>query len=312
MMPQSHPFRMPPDRARLAQLATIVVLGAALGLVAGCNKKKDRPPAPSPSTTSAPPGEMPGHGMAGHDLAGHDAGAAPSDAHQDHDGKHGGLVQMFGDLHTEMVFDPAGKHRLYVSDASRQPLPPTTVSKVTFTVKRPGADPEKLTLMAMEDHWMATGAPLDNPKAMVRLDFVYQGKAQFIDVPALTVAAVPEAGHEHAEPGEGHAHSSPHGGIVVSIEGGHLELVAGRDGKFQLWLLDDKLGVRPVAGATGTLKLALSGYREVSLAVVGDHLEGSGAAITKEHATAVASVTQGGKTDTARFSLHLEAGGEQH
>ncbi len=314
MIPQSHRFRMSPDLTRLARRAAIamilVALGASVGLVAGC-KKKDKSPSPSPSPTSAPPGDMAGHDMTGHDMTGHDASAAPSGAHQDHGGKHGGLVQMFGDLHTEMVFDPAGRHRFYVSDATRQPLPPATVSGVTFTVKRPGAAPEKLVLMAMDDHWMAMGAPLDSPKAMVRLDFVYQGKPQFIDVPALTVAAAPGAGPEHAEPGEEHGHASPHGGLVVSIEGGHLELVAGRDGKFQLWSLDDKLGVKPVAGATGTLKLALAGYPEVTLTVVADHLEGSGATITKEHATAVAAITQGGKTETARFSLHLEAGGKQ-
>jgi len=107
---------------------------------------------------------------------------------------------------------------------------------------------------------------------------------------------------------EDHPHKAPHGGQVATTSGGHLELVATREGQFQLWLLDAKLGVRPVEGATGTIKVAASGYADVALAPAGDHLEGKGAAIPGEHATAVATVKVGGKVETARFTLHLEGG----
>ncbi len=118
----------------------------------------------------------------------HQAGSAVVAAHQDHAGKQGGLVQMFGDLHTEVVIDHAGRHRLYVSDATRQPLPPSAISGVTFTVKRPGQPPEQLTLQAGSDHWFATGRPVHEPKTMVRLAFVHHAQPQFIDVPALVLA----------------------------------------------------------------------------------------------------------------------------
>jgi len=118
----------------------------------------------------------------------HEHGEAPTGiAHQDHSGKHGGSVQMFGDLHTETVFARDGHHQLYLSDATRQPLPAATLEAVSFTVKRAGGEPEKLTLTAAPDgsHWMAAGAPLGDARTMVRLEFVYQGKPQFIDVPVM-------------------------------------------------------------------------------------------------------------------------------
>lgn len=110
-------------------------------------------------------------------------------------------------------------------------------------------------------------------------------------------------------PAQDHAHEAPHGGLVQSTSQGHLELVAGKDGTFKLYVLDEQLTVRPVTGASGTLKLTVPGYADVKLAPVGDHLEGKGAAFQAEHTTAVVSVTTGGATQTARFALHLEAGG---
>lgn len=115
------------------------------------------------------------------------------------------------------------------------------------------------------------------------------------------------AGAGHAEAGE-HAHGSPHGGLVVSTSGGHLELLANREGSFKLWLLDDKQGLRPVTGTAAKIKVAQAGYADVDLSAAGDHLEGKGATISGEHAAAVVTVTTGDKVETARFKLHLEAG----
>ena len=126
--------------------------------------------------------------------------------------------------------------------------------------------------------------------------------------PPAPVHAEPLREEEPAAPhakGE-HAHESPHGGEVVTTSGGHLELIATRDGKFQLWVLDDKLAPRPLAGVTATVKVAESGYPDVTLQPAGDHFEGQGQPIKSAHAAAVATVKVGGKAETGRFKLHLE------
>jgi hypothetical protein len=121
-------------------------------------------------------------------------------------------------------------------------------------------------------------------------------------------AAPPATASQGHAPQE-HAHAAPHGGLVQSTSKGHLELVATREGTFQVYVLDEQLAPLPVTGATGTLKLTVPGYADVKLAPAGDHLAGKGAAFQAEHPTAVVSVTLGGATQTARFALHLEAGG---
>ena len=88
------------------------------------------------------------------------AATAPADAplagmqHGDHNAHHGGVVYMYDDMHYEVVLDPAGHHRVYFSDATREDLPASVVSKVTLTVERPKADPEPLsgTIEEMQGH----------------------------------------------------------------------------------------------------------------------------------------------------------------
>src|SRR6266705_708432 len=72
--------------------------------------------------------------------------------------------------------------------------------------------------------------------------------AEPVAVALPTEAAPVAATHEAGE----HAHKAPHGGQVATTGGGHLELVANREGQFQLWLLTADLGARSVEGATGT------------------------------------------------------------
>jgi len=117
-------------------------------------------------------------------------------AHTDHTGKHGGLVQMFGDLHTETVFGASGEHELHLSGPTREPWPASTIMTPVFIVKRPGAEPERLQLSAAADdsHWSAHGKPLAEPRTMVRLEFVWKGTPQFIDVPAMLAD---HAKHQH-------------------------------------------------------------------------------------------------------------------
>ncbi|WP_224364927.1 cupredoxin domain-containing protein [Hyalangium versicolor] len=125
--------------------------------------------------------------------------------------------------------------------------------------------------------------------------------------PTLVAEARPLASKAHES--QPHAHASPHGGWVESTPRGHLELVASRDGHYRVYLLDDALNVRPIEGASGSIKVAKGGYPEVTLAVVGDHLEGQGPAHTDEHRTMVVTVVQGGKPEVVRYTAHLESNG---
>lgn len=111
--------------------------------------------------------------------------------------------------------------------------------------------------------------------------------------------------NEPAVPGE-HARAAPHGGLVKSTSGGHIELVAARDGTFKVWLLDADRRPRSVSGASVAIKVAAKDYSEVVTAVAGDHFEGTGAPIVSDHVTAMVTADVGGSKETARFELHLE------
>jgi len=125
--------------------------------------------------------------------------------------------------------------------------------------------------------------------------------------PAPAPAQAPAAQtHRAAEP---HAHAAPHGGLVESTPRGHLELVATRDGGYRVYLLDEALNVRPVDGASGTVKVAKGGYPDVKLAPAGDHLAGKGPEHTDDHQAMVVTVVREGKPEVARFTAHLEAEG---
>lgn len=126
------------------------------------------------------------------------------------------------------------------------------------------------------------------------------------DAPAEAQQAPAAKPHAAAEP---HAHAAPHGGVVESTSRGHLELVTTRAGAYRVYLLDDALAVRPVEGASGTVKVAKGGYAEVELKPSGDHLEGQGPAHTDDHLTMVVTVVKDGKPEVARFSAHLEEHG---
>ncbi len=92
---------------------------------------------------------------------------------------------MNGDLHFEVVFDPAGRHRVYFSDAIRADLPASYASEVNMVVMRKNAPPEPLTLQVDDtaESWVASGAPITNPDAEIRLAYVAGGNRYFIDLP---------------------------------------------------------------------------------------------------------------------------------
>jgi hypothetical protein len=118
------------------------------------------------------------------------AAAPPAESdvpHGDHNPHHGGVVMMQGDLHYEVVFDPAGAHRVYFTDAVREDLPAATASDVTVTIVRKGEPVEKIALQIDDagESWVGVGRPVKDPDATtVRLAYtVKAAQPYWIDLP---------------------------------------------------------------------------------------------------------------------------------
>ena len=76
----------------------------AVVVAAACSN----PPPPAPAVNQAPKDAQ--H-------------AGITEPHGDHSPHHGGIVLMNGDVHYEVVMDPAGKYEVWFSDAVRTDLP---------------------------------------------------------------------------------------------------------------------------------------------------------------------------------------------
>ncbi len=76
----------------------------------------------------------------------------------------------------------------YFSDARRQDLPASVVSRVTLTVERPDADAEALigTIDEHGESWVLDGRAVREKEASVRVAFVVKGSEYRIDVPFIT------------------------------------------------------------------------------------------------------------------------------
>jgi hypothetical protein len=105
--------------------------------------------------------------------------------HGDHSPHHGGMVLMNGETHYEVVFDPAGKHHVWFSDAVREDLPASIASKVSMTIARPGAAPESLALQIDDngESWVANGKPVSGKDVTVKLAIVARGEPYEIELP---------------------------------------------------------------------------------------------------------------------------------
>jgi hypothetical protein len=105
--------------------------------------------------------------------------------HGDHSPHHGGIVLMKGELHYEVVIDPAGRHSIWFSDAVRDDLPASVASKVEMIVTRPHASPESLVLAIDEsgESWITTGKPVAGNDVMVKVTFVARGEPFEIEIP---------------------------------------------------------------------------------------------------------------------------------
>lgn len=93
---------------------------------------------------------------------------------------------MKGDLHYEVVVDPAGKaHRLYFTDAVRDELPASIASAVALTIHRPKEVDERVTMTIDEsgESWIGSGRPVVMKGAGVGVAFTMQGEPYSIDLP---------------------------------------------------------------------------------------------------------------------------------
>ena len=115
-----------------------------------------------------------------------EAAAAPV-AHGDHSPHHGGVVMMQGDLHYEVVLDPAGKYRLYFPDATRADLPASAAASASITLMRAGESPEGVELQIDEagESWIGQGRPVANPSTTkARMSYTIRGQEPYwIDLP---------------------------------------------------------------------------------------------------------------------------------
>jgi hypothetical protein len=119
------------------------------------------------------------------------ASAAP---HGDHNPHHGGVVLMKGDLHYEVVLDPAGRaHRVYFTDAVREELPASVASAVALTLRRPSPPDERIAMQIDEagESWVGSGQPVGSPATTTaRVAFSIKNEPYWIDIPFSPPAAV--------------------------------------------------------------------------------------------------------------------------
>jgi hypothetical protein len=108
--------------------------------------------------------------------------------HGDHSPHHGGMVLMNGEVHYEVVFDPAGKHHVWFSDAVREDLPASIATKVAMTVTRPNAPAEALALHIDDsgESWVANGQPVAGKDVIVKLTIVGRGEPYEVELPFVT------------------------------------------------------------------------------------------------------------------------------
>ena len=127
-----------------------------------------------------------------------EAAAKPKDAqhagittpHGDHSAHHGGLVLMNGEVHYEVVFDRGGRHRIWFSDAVREDLPASVVSRVVMIVSRKDAAPEEITLGIDDsgESWVAAGTPVAGDEVMVKITYLARGQPFEVELPFLISA----------------------------------------------------------------------------------------------------------------------------
>jgi WD40 repeat protein len=87
----------------------------------------------------------------------------------DHTPRHGGVVSMAGGVHFEVVAQPDGRVRVYLTDRRRRPLAPEGASGAVVLAD----DGARLPLVAVEDRLEAQGPALPVGDVRIRLDLVH-------------------------------------------------------------------------------------------------------------------------------------------
>lgn len=151
---------------RVKQVSQVVSLVLAIGVVAACAAK----PAEAPAAAVETPRDAQHSGI--------------TTPHGDHSPHHGGLVMMAGDVHYEVVFDPAGKHRVWFSDSVREDLPASIASNVVMTITPRMGAAETLSLKIDEsgESWIADGHPLASGD-LVKVTYSMKGEPFEVEIP---------------------------------------------------------------------------------------------------------------------------------
>jgi hypothetical protein len=95
---------------------------------------------------------------------------------------------MHGDLHFEVLLDPKGAHRVFLTDAVRVELPASAASEVTITVLRPGEEPPETLSLAIDEFgesWIAQGRPVEETESRALVSLVHLGERYEIELPFL-------------------------------------------------------------------------------------------------------------------------------
>jgi hypothetical protein len=132
----------------------------------------------------SPPVANSGSVVSASTAAGGGGGTVP---HGDHNPHHGGVVLMKGDLHYEVVLDPAGRaHHLYFTDAVREDLPASVASDVGLTIRRPSLPDERIEMQIDEagESWVGSGQAVSSQAATTaRVAFSIGREPYWIDIP---------------------------------------------------------------------------------------------------------------------------------
>jgi|GEM_PF-4414788 hypothetical protein len=107
-----------------------------------------------------------------------------SATHGDHNAHHGGVVEMWGTLHYEVVTPPAGNVMVYFTDEQRNDLPASAVQRLRAEIVRPdrSVEPLAMAISANGDHWMARSKPVTSAKTVIRLAFVHRGEQATVEI----------------------------------------------------------------------------------------------------------------------------------
>lgn len=161
--------------ALVGRVGLVVLLSLAGPIaMAGCSKGEER--ATPPAAGAPAPRDAQHAGI-----------TAP---HGDHSPHRGGMVLMKGDMHFEVVFDRAGRHQVWFTDAIRSDLPASAATGVTMVVARKGEPLETLALSIDEngESWRASGRPVVSDDVMVTVAYNVEGEPYQIELPFIIPA----------------------------------------------------------------------------------------------------------------------------